>query len=211
MSHLARLIEKLRDLLNNRPSRTRKSGEGGDSTRHLSKSVLYHQHEIRQYGLKIPGLCHSLQELPDLDSRFTETVAPFLEFDPANPAFSKTLTGIRPDIVHAFTHHDLLTTHAKRHQLLYYRGQLVVINAKVSRLPMDTDKERVVINTLAGPIRPFLKDNQGYFCIETSSALHCFEDVNLHLRYLLNLQAYQTMLKDIEVSLQEEQNKDIVL
>ncbi|MFM8976575.1 MAG: hypothetical protein ACKOJE_00825, partial [Bacteroidota bacterium] len=143
MSSIARLIEKLSDLLNNRSSRTRKSGEGGDSTRHLSKSVLYHHHEIRQYGLKIPGLWDTLQELSDLESRFKETVAPFLQFDPANPAFSKTLSGIRPDIVHAFTHIDLLTTHAKRHQLLYYRGQLVVINAKISRLPLDTDKDRV--------------------------------------------------------------------
>ncbi|MFM7289314.1 MAG: hypothetical protein ACKO18_08045 [Bacteroidota bacterium] len=211
MSRIARLIEKLSDLLNNRSSRTRKSGEGGDSTRHLSKSVLYHHHEIRQYGLKIPGLWDSLQELSDLDSRFKETVAPFLEFDPANPAFSKTLSGIRPDIVHAFTHSDLLTTHAKRHQLLYYRGQLVVINAKISRLPLDTDKDRVVINTLAGPIRPYLKNSQGYCCLETCTALHCFEDVNLHLRYLLNPQAYQAMLEDIEASIREEQGKDIVI
>lgn len=211
MSRIARLIEKISDLLNNRPSRTRKSVEGGDSTRHLSKSVLYHHHEIRQYGLKIPSLCHSLQELPDLENRFKETVAPFLEFDPANPAFSKTLSGIRPDIVHAFTHRDLLTTHAKRHQLLYFRGQLVVINAKISRLPMDTDKERVVINTLAGPIRPYIKDNQGYCCLETCSALHCFENVNLHLRYLLNPHAYQAMLEDIETYLVAEQSKDIVL
>ena len=173
MSRIARLIEKISDLLNNRPSRSRKY-VGHDHAKDVSKSVLYHHHEIRQYGLKIPSLCHSLQELPDLESRFKETVAPFLEFDPANPAFSKTLSGIRPDIVHAFTHRDLLTTHAKRHQLLYYRGQLVAINAKIARLPMDTDKERVVINTLAGPIRPYLKDNQGYCCMETCSALHCF-------------------------------------
>ena len=210
MSRIARLIEKLSDLLNNRPTRSRKR-VSNDHAKDVSKSVLYHHHEIRQYGLKIPSLCHNLQELPDLESRFAETVAPFLEYDPANPAFTKTLTGIRPDIIHAFTHHDLLTTHAKRHQLIYYRGQLLVINAKVSRIPMDTDKDRVVINTLAGPIRPFIKDNQGYCCSETGLALHCFENVNLHLRYLINPQAYRAMLEDIETSLQEEREKDIVL
>jgi hypothetical protein len=41
--------------------------------------------------------------------------------------------------------------------------------------------------------------------------LHCFEDVNLHLRYLLNSQAFQAMLEDIEASIREEQGKDIVI
>jgi hypothetical protein len=211
MSRIARLIEKLSDILNNRPSRTRKHGEGGDNTRHLSKSVLYHHHEIRQYGLKIPGLCHSLQELPDLENRYRETLSPFLPLNLTNAAFSKTMPGIQPDIVHAFTHSNLLTTHAKRHQLIYYRGQLVVINAKLSRLPIDTDKDRVVINTLAGPIRPFVTGNQGYCAKENGSALHCFEDVNLHLRYLIQPQAYQTMLEEIESSLEQKNSQDIVI
>ncbi len=210
MSQIARLIEKLSDLLNNRSSRSRKR-VGSDNTSDLSKSVLYHHHEIRQYGLKIPNLYNSLQELPDLENRFKEILSSFYELDITNSAFKRTFLGIRPDIVHAFTHNDLLTTHAKRHQLIYYRGQLVIINAKLSRMPIDTDRSRVVINTLAGPIRPFTKDKQGYCCRATLSAMHCFEDVNLHLRYLINPQVYQAMLKDIESSLKEEKDRDIII
>lgn len=211
MKSIALLIEKLGNILNNRPSRTRRRTEDDNDTRHLSKSVLYHYHEIRQYGLKIPSLRHNLQDLPDLEKRFNETLASFLELDIANPAFSKTIPGIRPDIVHAFTRQDLLTTYAKRHQLIYFRDRLLVINAKLSRLPMDTDKDRLVINTLAGPIRPFIPGKQGYCIQDNGSILHCFEDVNLHLRYLINPEAYQTMLQDIESFLKEEQTRDIVI
>jgi hypothetical protein len=210
MSSIAKLIEKISDFLNNRPSHSRRN-LNKDSIRDVSKSVLYHQHEIRQYGLKIPGLSHCLQELPDLENRFREVLSSFLTLDIANSALNRTMPGIRPDIVHAFTHQDLLSLHAKRHQLIYYKGQLVVINAKLSRLPLDTDKDRVVINTLAGPIRPFLDGHQGYCHSETCAALHCFEDVNLHLRYLINAEAYQAMLHDIETSLKEELSKDIVI
>lgn len=204
-------IQKLGDFLNGRATRSRSSRPKGDgvSVRDLNKAALYSVHEMRQYQSKFAQFDKQLNPLPDLMDRYQEVVNPFLALDQGNTAFTRTVPGVHPDIVHAFTHQDLLTQHAKRHQLIYYRGTLVAIDAKVNRLPLDTDRNRLVINTLAGPIKPYNHGREGYFDAVTGTALHCFEDVNLHLRFLIQPHKFRVMLENLSQQLREENQKDI--
>jgi hypothetical protein len=134
----------------------------------------------------------SLTPSGDLHAAFETELLPFESYEYHPERFVHSMPGLVEDFRVAFTNRRILTRHARMHQLLYFKDQLVLVDAKIN--PMDTDgtvAEAPHLETPVGnldwphPKAPQVRAVQGFRDAQ-GRRLSLHNEVNLHLRLLAN-------------------------
>jgi hypothetical protein len=132
----------------------------------------------------------SLTPSGDLHAAFETELLPFESYEYHPERFVHSMPGLVDDFRVAFTNRRILTRHARMHQLLYFKDQLVMVDAKIN--PMDPDgtvDEAPKLLTPVGamdwphPNAPQVRSVQGFRDAQ-GRRLSLHNEVNLHLRYL---------------------------
>jgi len=128
----------------------------------------------------------------DLHAAFETELLPFESYEYHPEHFVHSMPGLVEYFRVAFTNRRILTRHTRMHQLLYFKNQLVLVDAKIN--PMDPDgtvDEAPALVTPVGnldwphPKAPQVRSVQGFRDAQ-GRRLSLHNEVNLHLRYLAN-------------------------
>jgi len=143
----------------------------------------------------------------DLHAALETGFRPFetYEYDPER--YVHSMPGLVEDFRVAFTNRRILTRHARMHQLLYFKGQLVLVDAKINSMDPDgTVDEAPALVTPVGnldwphPKAPQVRSVQGFRDAQ-GRRLSLHNEVNLHLRFLVNPALFKELVRAAAQSL----------
>jgi hypothetical protein len=134
----------------------------------------------------------SLTPSGDLHAAFETELLPFESYEYHPERFVHSMPGLVEGFRVAFTNRRILTRHARMHQLLYFKDQLVLVDAKINSMDPDgTVDEAPALVTPVGnldwphPKAPQVRAVQGFRDAQ-GRRLSLHNEVNLHLRLLAN-------------------------
>jgi hypothetical protein len=117
------------------------------------------------------------------------------------------MPGLIEDFRVAFSGRRILTKHARLHQLLYFRNSLVLVDAKINSMDPDgTVDEAPALVTPVGnldwphPKAPQVRSVQGFRDAQ-GRRLSLHNEVNLHLRFLVNPALFKELVRAAAQSL----------
>jgi hypothetical protein len=143
----------------------------------------------------------------DLHAALETGFRPFetYEYDPER--YVHSMPGLIEDFRVAFSGRRILTKHARLHQLLYFRNSLVLVDAKINSMDPDgTVHEAPALVTPVGnldwphPKAPQVRSVQG-FRDALGRRLSLHNEVNLHLRFLVNPALFKELVQAAAQSL----------
>jgi hypothetical protein len=117
------------------------------------------------------------------------------------------MPGLVDDFRVAFSGRRILTKHSRLHQLLYFKDQLVLVDAKIN--PMDPDGTVDNAPALVTPVgnldwphpkAPQVRSVQGFRDAQ-GRRLSLHNEVNLHLRFLVNPALFKELVRAAAQSL----------
>jgi len=143
----------------------------------------------------------------DLHAALETGIQPFKSYEYDPQRFVHSMPGPVDEMRVAFSGRRILTKHSRSHQLLYFKDQLVLVDAKIN--PMDTDgavAEAPHLETPVGnldwphPKAPQVRAVQGFRDAQ-GRRLSLHNEVNLHLRYLANPGLFKELVRAAAQSL----------
>jgi len=143
----------------------------------------------------------------DLHAALETGIRPFetYEYDPER--FVHSMPGLIEDFRVAFSGRRILTKHARLHQLLYFRNSLVMVDAKINSMALDgtIDGETHLATPVGSlswpnPTGPSVPAVQG-FRDALGRRLSLHNEVNLHLRFLVNPALFKELVQAAAQSL----------
>ena len=174
---------------------------------YIPRLLLANLPEFRHFDEEWEEQNLSFTPCGDLHAAFETELLPFesYEYDPER--FVHSMPGLVDDFRVAFSGRRILTKHSRLHQLLYFKDQLVLVDAKIN--PMDPDGSVDNAPALVTPVgnldwphpkAPQVRSVQGFRDAQ-GRRLSLHNEVNLHLRFLVNPALFKELVQAAAQSL----------
>ena len=174
---------------------------------YIPRLLLANLQEFRHFDEEWDEQNLSFTPCGDLHAAFETELLPFesYEYDPER--FVHSMPGLVDDFRVAFSGRRILTKHARLHQLLYFRNSLVMVDAKINSMALDgtIDGETHLATPVGSlswpnPTGPSVPVVQG-FRDALGRRLSLHNEVNLHLRFLVNPALFKELVQAAAQSL----------
>jgi hypothetical protein len=163
--------------------------------------------EFRHFDEEWDEQSLSLTPSGDLHAAFETELLLFESYEYHPERFVHSMPGLVEGFRVAFTNRRILTRHTRMHQLLYFKDQLVLVDAKINSMDPDgTVDEAPALVTPVGnldwphPKAPQVRSVQGFRDAQ-GRRLSLHNEVNLHLRFLVNPALFKELVQAAAQSL----------
>jgi len=186
---------------------TRKDFLRSKDVHYIPRLLLTNLQEFRHFDEVWEESSFSFSPCGDLHAAFETGIQPFesYEYDPQR--FVHSMPGPVDEMRVAFSGRRILTKHARLHQLLYFKDQLVLVDAKINSMALDgtIDGETHLATPVGSlswpnPTGPSVPVVQG-FRDALGRRLSLHNEVNLHLRFLVNPALFKELVQAAAQSL----------
>lgn len=167
---------------------------------YIPRLLLANLPEFRHFDEEWEEQTRSFTPCGDLHLAFETEIAAFETYEYHPERLVHSMPGLVDGYRVAFTNRRLITRHARMHQLLYFKDRLVLIDAKINPLEPDgTVDETIHQATPVGnllwphPKAPEVPEVQGFRDAQ-GRRLSLHNEVNLHLRFLVNPALFQELV-----------------
>ena len=174
---------------------------------YIPRLLLANLPEFRHFDEEWDEQNLSFTPCGDLHAGFETELLPFESYEYDPECFVHSMPGLVDDFRVAFSGRRILTKHARLHQLLYFRNSLVLVDAKINSMDPDgTVDEAPALVTPVGnldwphPKAPQVRSVQGFRDAQ-GRRLSLHNEVNLHLRFLVNPALFKELVRAAAQSL----------
>lgn len=168
---------------------------------YIPRLLLANLPEFRHFDEEWQEQSLSFTPCGDLHLAYESEIASFENYEYHTERFVHSMPGLVDEYRVAFTNRHLITRHARLHQLLYFRDRLVLIDAKINPLEPEgkvdeTEHQATPVGNLPWPHpkAPNIPSIQGFRDAQ-GRRLSLHNEVNLHLRFLVNPALFQELVE----------------